>query len=339
METAVALWRQCYPPAPTFTEADVPAGSQAGRVFMVTGASSGVALALCKQLYGTGATIYMAGRSAARLDAAMRDIRESAGSSPAPAHPATLRPLVLDLSDLATVAAAVAAFAAHETRLDVLWNIAGAGLPPGSLTPQGLEANVGTMCVGPFLLTQGLLPFLRAAAAAPVRSAGTGTGGGVGDSVRVVWTGSIQIEMGSPRGGVDLAAAGKPTTNQDMDYGAAKAGNWFLAAECARRWGRDGILSVCVNPGNLNTPIFDKENWLWVMFLKTFVLHPPKLGAYSMLFGGLSPAVDESRSGAYIWPWGRFDIPGRPDVVQAVAEGKKPQEFWEWCEKKCESYA
>ena len=54
---------QIYPPRPAFTEANVPAGSQNGRVFIVTGGNAGVGLELVKILYGAGATIYIASRS------------------------------------------------------------------------------------------------------------------------------------------------------------------------------------------------------------------------------------------------------------------------------------
>jgi hypothetical protein len=52
---------QFYPPAPAFTEKDVP--DQTGRIFMVTGGNAGIGFELCKMLYGTGATIYIASRS------------------------------------------------------------------------------------------------------------------------------------------------------------------------------------------------------------------------------------------------------------------------------------
>lgn len=55
------LRSQFFPPKPTFTEKDVP--SQRGKVFIVTGGNSGIGFELCKMLYGTGATIYMAARS------------------------------------------------------------------------------------------------------------------------------------------------------------------------------------------------------------------------------------------------------------------------------------
>jgi hypothetical protein len=55
------LYNQSYPPAPTFTEEDVP--SQQGKVFVVTGGNAGVGFELIKLLYPTGATVYMASRS------------------------------------------------------------------------------------------------------------------------------------------------------------------------------------------------------------------------------------------------------------------------------------
>lgn len=54
---------QFWPHGPTFTEADVPMGSQAGRVFIVTGGNAGIGYELCQILFGTGATVYMATRS------------------------------------------------------------------------------------------------------------------------------------------------------------------------------------------------------------------------------------------------------------------------------------
>jgi hypothetical protein len=55
------LRNQWFPPNPIFTEAEVP--SQQGRVFIVTGGNGAVGYELCKILYNTGATIYMASRS------------------------------------------------------------------------------------------------------------------------------------------------------------------------------------------------------------------------------------------------------------------------------------
>ncbi|CAG8192043.1 unnamed protein product [Penicillium nalgiovense] len=59
------LRTQWFPPKAAFTEKELP--SQKGRVFIVTGGNAGVGFELCKILYGSGATIYMASRSKASL--------------------------------------------------------------------------------------------------------------------------------------------------------------------------------------------------------------------------------------------------------------------------------
>ncbi|KAI8958040.1 NAD(P)-binding protein [Daldinia sp. FL1419] len=320
------LWQQCYPPAPTFTEKDLALGSQVGKVFIITGANSGIGLDLVKFLYPTGATIYLASRS---LEKSYKVIEEVSSISPAPATPATLKALRLDLLDLTTVKPAASSFAAQESRLDIIWHNAGYGHAPGSQTKQGLEAHTGAHCVAPLLFTQELLPQLQEAAKTAPK-----------DSVRVIWTGSIRIDINSPVGGGidDYARFEKPTTNLEVNYAISKVGNYFLAVEGAKRWGKDGIISVCHNPGNLYTPIWDVISWWYVALLRLFVLHPSKYGAYTMLYSGFSPDVNESTNGAYIWPWGRIRPIGRSDILQAASEGKAT-EFWEWCEKKWKQYA
>ena len=64
------LYSQWFPPTAMFTEKEVPA--QQGRIFMVTGGNAGIGFELCKFLYGTGATIYMASRSKVRFSPARR---------------------------------------------------------------------------------------------------------------------------------------------------------------------------------------------------------------------------------------------------------------------------
>ncbi|EMR71229.1 putative short-chain dehydrogenase protein [Eutypa lata UCREL1] len=320
-----ALWEQYFPPKPTFTEKDVKPGSQVDRVFIITGANSGVGLELVKLLYPTGATIYLASRSPPKIQAAIEDITTCV--SPAPETPAILKALHLDLADLTTVKPAAALFAAQETRLDILWNNAGSGFPRGSTTKQGIDAHVGTHCVAPLLFTEELLPLLQATAKSTSSSSSSSRG-----SVRVVWTGSVQIDMNAPEGGVDFARIERPPTTLYQEYAASKAGNYFLAVEGARRWGRDGIVSVCQNPGNVWTNIYANEYWLFATFLRVFVMHEARYGAYTMLFAGFSPDIGEGNNGAYIWPWGRIRPVARPDVLQAASQGKAT-DFWNWCER------
>ncbi|KAF2259680.1 hypothetical protein CC78DRAFT_585671 [Lojkania enalia] len=115
-----AVWQQYLPQKPTFTERDVPPGSQVGKVFIVTGTNKGIGYELAKMLYFTGATIYLT-------------------VTPGPASPTTLKTLYLDLAHLTTIEASTATFAAQEIRFDILWNNAGiGGKPKGTTTKQNL---------------------------------------------------------------------------------------------------------------------------------------------------------------------------------------------------------
>ena len=145
---------QLFPPKPTLTEKNV--GSLAGKVYIVTGGNAGVGLELVRILYTQGSTVYIIGRSTARVAAAVTDIEASPTS-----NPGKVKSLIIDLGDLTTIASGVSKFLAQENRLDVLFNNAGiAQVPAGSVTAQGEEAHMGTNCLGHFLLTKLLCPIL-----------------------------------------------------------------------------------------------------------------------------------------------------------------------------------
>lgn len=93
---------------------------------------------------------------------------------------------------------------------------------PGSLTPQGFEGHMGANAVGAFLFMSLLVPFLR-----------TETENS-GQSSHIVWTGSVQIEMNSPPGGIEFVCLNSSkTVKQYVNYSASKCGNLFLAHESA----------------------------------------------------------------------------------------------------------
>ena len=60
---------QFFPPKPTLTEVNLP--SQKGKVFIVTGGTSGVGFELCAILYQAGGKVYLAGRSEANAQFAI----------------------------------------------------------------------------------------------------------------------------------------------------------------------------------------------------------------------------------------------------------------------------
>lgn len=347
-DRVVDIVDQWFPPKPTFTEANVP--RQDGRVFIVTGGNSGIGLALVKMLYPKGAKIYIACRSEERANAAIQEVMneyESREGDDAHAKdsspPGSITYMHLDLDDLTTIKASAAFFAQRESRLDLLWNNAGiAGGPIGTKTKQNLEAHIGVNCIGPLLFTQELLPQLRSAAAASSSPGAT----------RVIWTGSLIIDKYAPPGGVDLEAldrihaAGSGSEEASRDYAASKAGNWMLGAEGAQRWGQetstgkgDAVVSVCQNPGMIATPVW-KHQPGWMMAFMNMTLASPQMGAYTMLYAGLSQEVGLENNGAYILPFGRIQkkYTGIADIPGAIKQGKA-KEFWEWCERAWAPYA
>lgn len=317
-----SMLTQYWPPPPTFTEKDVP--NQEGRVFIVTGGNQGVGYELIKMLYPTGAVIYMASRSKERAEQAIKDI-----VSADPSGSARLRFLHLDLDDLNTVRSAAKTFSEQESRLDIIWNNAGVGaVKVGSKTKQGIEAHMGVNVIAPFLLTQLLLPKLQAAAVASPKN-----------SVRIIWTSSCIMEQLSPKGGYNLEDIEKGGTNNAyINYATSKAANWMIAEEAGKRYGKDSIISVVQNPGNLKTQIYNTQTKL-IMFFINRLLYPPKLGGYTELYAGLSPEITEQQQGGLIIPWGRVQVRNpRKDIHEALEDGRG-KELWNWIEAQIEAHA
>lgn len=132
-----------FPPAPSFTEKDLP--DLTGKVFIITGAASGVGFELAKMLYSAGGTVHIAARSVSRCEGAIERIKaQSSGKK----TEGKLRPMVIDLADLSTVKTAVEEFLSQETRLDVLVNNAGVMNPPLGSTGKQVRWNPspGSFC-------------------------------------------------------------------------------------------------------------------------------------------------------------------------------------------------
>ncbi|CAG8981791.1 hypothetical protein HYALB_00004734 [Hymenoscyphus albidus] len=216
-----------FPPSPRLTERNLP--RQDGKVFLITGGASGTGYELFTILYQAGGKVYIAGCSEANAQSSITAIKTLFCSSPG-----ALEFLPIALDDFSTIKAAVVRFMASESRLDVLFNNAGVSNPPkGSCGAQGQELQLATNCLGPYLFTQLLIPILvRTAENTPPAA------------VRVIWTSSIATDLGSPKGGIDLADLTTPSSDQQKNYDTSKTGNWFLASHLASQVGSKGVLSV-----------------------------------------------------------------------------------------------
>jgi len=324
MGQASTLLKQTFClPQPTLTERNL--ADQTGKVHIVTGGYSGCGQELAKILYQKNATVYIAGRSVTKATTATNSIKEQFPNSKG-----RLEFFLVDLSDLSSIKKAVHVFESKETRLDVLTNNAGVMMPPdGSKDHHGHELQMGTNCLGPFLLSELLLPILR-------RTASSSPPG----SVRVTWAGSIAAVMSSPKNGVEFDSQGDPKVHKASrtNYGQSKAGNILLSAEFARRYGKYGIVSVGWSPGGLKTGLQRHLSQIVNMLLSP-MLYPPIYGAYTELYSGWSSDLTLEKNGAYIIPWGRIDTEGlRADILKSVRTTEEggsgvAERFWEWCDK------
>jgi len=211
-----------------FDWAIAPPDSLAGKTVLVTGPTSGLGRATSIALAALGARVVLVGRSEQRLAQVRAELVRTHGVDRFPI-------VVADMGSLASVRAAVQRVLETEPRLDVLVDNAGAIFPERALGPDGIERTFATLVVGPFALTAGLLPLLRATPGARVISV---TSGGM-------YTQQLDVH--------DLQyAAG--VYNGSLAYARAKRAQVALMREWARRSTGSGPTFDAMHPGWADTP-------------------------------------------------------------------------------------
>ena len=128
--------------------------SMQDKVCVVTGANSGLGRVVSTRLAGLGARVYLLCRDEERGRRARFEIMNSTQN-----HDVFLE--LVDVSNSDSVGEFVDRFAAKETRVDVLINCAGVFKTGRETTDSGLEVTFATNTLGPFLLTNLLMPALR----------------------------------------------------------------------------------------------------------------------------------------------------------------------------------
>ncbi|KAF7365758.1 Short-chain dehydrogenase/reductase family protein [Mycena venus] len=159
---------------------------------------------------------------------------------------ANVRRLTLDLASLAAVRTAAAEVNTYAEPLHVLINNAAAiARPTFKLTADGLELQMATGHIGPFLFTKLLVPKLLASATDQY-------------TPRVVYVSSIAQSMGT---GVNFDTIKAPTSekyNYVDAYCQVKAANVLSAVELSRQSGGK-INAYSLHPGHIFTNINQTE--------------------------------------------------------------------------------
>lgn len=129
-------------------------GVLAGKVAVVTGANSGIGLAIARRFAEEGARVFLTGRRQEPLDAAVAEIGPAATGVRADVS------VQADLDHLYSVVREEAG------RIDVLVANAGSAVPQrlGEITEEAIDATFGTNVKGTIFTVQKALPLLRAPA-------------------------------------------------------------------------------------------------------------------------------------------------------------------------------
>jgi len=141
---------------PTVTPATATATSAlAAKVALVTGASSGIGLAVARRLTAAGASVALIARTPARLTAAAAELGPLAHAYP------------VDVTDFTALAALPGRVARDLGGLDILVNNAGVNHrgPLAELTAEQAAEVITTNLTSPIYLTRAALPHLRAGGA------------------------------------------------------------------------------------------------------------------------------------------------------------------------------
>ncbi|KAM0447571.1 hypothetical protein ACHAO4_008898 [Trichoderma viride] len=326
--------RSYFPSKPTFLEKDVP--SLKGKVFAITGGTGGIGLELARILYHANATkVYLLSRSPESGEKAIEHIMVSE-------PPLGMRPrssqqrealcfLKLDLADLSSVKETAESFLKLETRLDVIWHNAAVMLAPeGSVTKQGHELTFATNVFGPYLFQHHLTPIMLQTAQNPATPKG---------SVRVCWAGSGAAVAPPGQDGIVWEDWGlsppefQGFNGRTMRYTQSKAANAILAAEMAKL--HPDIISCAFNPGGIKTDIARHAPW-YLQAFHNLMSHPPRFGALTELYAGLSEDVAE-RNGCFVVPFGH--IGGTVSKVEeGILQRNSGTKLWDLCNEKVRDF-
>jgi retinol dehydrogenase 12 len=275
----------------------VRAGDSAaqGRTFFVTGANSGIGRALVEALAAQGGNVVLASRSEERTRPVLEEIRSR--------YPGVGAQFVrIDVSDLASVRQAAEAFLATGHPIDVLVNNAGiAGTR--HLSAQGFDLTYATNHIGPFLLTNLLLPRIRASSQ--------------GRIVNVSSFAQFQVRR------MDwsvLQRRTSPKRSGFSDYAMTKLMNVLHAKELARRLTGTKVTTYSLHPGAVASNIWRAipQPFQWLM--KQFMLSNEE-GARTPLYCATAPELASST--------GRFYHKSREVAPNRLAEDESlAKELW-----------
>ena len=241
---------------------------------VVTGASSGIGLETARGLARAGYHVVLLCRNPTKAEAARADIAASVDG-------ASLDIVLCDLGLQSDVRRAATELSTRLDRLDVLVDNAGQTIRRRERTAEGHDQMLAVNHLGPFLLTNLLLPLLERSAPSRIVVVASEA-----HKFRKLKVDDLEAEA---RG---YGPLGLPR------YGETKLMNLLFVRELAKRLAGTGVTVNAVHPGAVNTALGAPPAFLSALggrFMKT-----PEQGAFTSIIVATDPALEGVNGGYFI---------------------------------------
>jgi NAD(P)-dependent dehydrogenase (short-subunit alcohol dehydrogenase family) len=258
------------------TVASTFSSSIKGRTILITGVNKlGVGYATAQALASQSPrSLVIAGRSSTKLEECLDDLRQKFPDD-------DFRPLILDLSSQGSVRKAAAEVLSWEDvpTIDIVINNAGVmNIPECTFSEDGIEMHLATNHVGHFLFTNLIMPKLVASASkGPIGATRIINVSSMATTVSALRASDVKWEKPSSqipeneRPQFALMKMSGLDVDEEMAYipmaayGHSKTANVLYSVGLNKRlYGKHGILSLALNPGEIRTELQRTTDKAWL---------------------------------------------------------------------------
>lgn len=272
--------------------------SMAGKVCIITGATSGVGLESARRLAIGGAHIVMVCRNKEKAENISRMIMKEFKV------PADI--VIADLANLRQVQKAAEVILNNYKKIDVLINNAGIHSTVPTYSPDGFELVFCVNHLASFLFTWLLIDRMKESAPARI----------------------IQVNSEGHRfGGLDLEDIDwkKRRYNGYRSYGASKTAQLLTVWEFADRLKGSGVTINAMHPGDVKTNIGNNNGWLYKLFYRLLIrplLKDPVISGEAIYYLASAPEMS-SISGRF------FNLTIDEKPAKHALDRNKGEQIWD----------
>lgn len=237
------------------------------KTILITGATEGVGKATAQALAAQGHRLILHGRNAEKLQTVVMDLKAATGNP-------NLAPVLADFASLTEVRALAETIRRDYDRLDVLINNAAAMFSERRVSRDGYEAMIAVNYLAMVVLTENILPLLRAT-----------------PDARIVILSSVGYRSAKPNFDDFLVEQGY---RMQRDYFNSKLYGLYYALDLAERLKPEGITVNAVHPGGVRTQLArDFKGPIKLLFdlMMPLFFVSPERGAETSVYLATAPEV------------------------------------------------